>query len=158
MGRIDFSDDLEDFVNKVLEPSEALARIFENAYVGVSLNYGETEIKAGFHDVAQVSGALTTLTRFRLQQFVDRLQERVGPVQVKQPFKDIVVDYEVTQVEIEEAQSPGPTPHPDESLESIKSDVEKLKKRTQKVEKENEKRIKELEEIMEENPELWKKQ
>jgi len=116
MERNDFSEDLETFVDRVLEPSESFARLFQNAYVGVMLDHRMTvEIKANFNDVAQVSGALTTLTRFRLQQFVDRLQEQVGRVEVMQPRRDIVVDYEVSQVEIEKPQPPAPDPEPEDT-------------------------------------------
>lgn len=94
------NDNLVAFIDDLLEPSESFARIFQNAYVELMLTQGNSGAKADFNDVAQVSGALNSLTRFRLQQFVDRLQEKVGQVHVVVPTTNQVVDLEVQEVRI----------------------------------------------------------
>lgn len=102
MSYDDYSLDVAFFINQVLEPSESFARLFQNAHIDAMTNHGmDVEIKANFNDVGEVSGALTSLTRFRLQQFAEKLEERVGSVQVMQHRKDIAVDYEVCGVKVE---------------------------------------------------------
>jgi hypothetical protein len=92
------SEDLDAFIENVLEPSESFARLVQNAHVDMVLRYGKAEIKADFYDLAQVSGALNSLTRQRLLAFAARLQEQVGEVHVVQTERDIVVDHDVTEV------------------------------------------------------------
>ena len=100
-----FSTDLESFIDNVLEPSESFARLCQKAYDNVMLDHG---IKAEFMDIAQISGALTSLTRYRLQEFANKLKEQVGPVAVIQPRGSIAVDYQVTQVQIGEKRPETP--------------------------------------------------
>lgn len=100
MERDDFTPaDLDAFIENVLEPSESLARIFLNAHVDMQLRYGQqAEIRADFYNVAQVAGALNSLTRQRLQAFAARLQEQVGEVHVVQTERDVAIDCDVTEV------------------------------------------------------------
>lgn len=84
--------------------------------------------------MAEVSGAITSLARFRLQQFADRLEERVGDVKVFQPRNDGVVDYEVSSVAV------------------------KMDERLKNIEAETGRQEKLLQELIEKHPDLLKKQ
>ncbi|WP_027185645.1 hypothetical protein [Desulfovibrio inopinatus] len=91
------SINLSDFIDDVLTPSESFARLFANAYINTP---AKTCINADFMDVAEVSGALASLTRHRLQQFACKLQEQIGLVQVMQPRSDNLVECEIRNVQV----------------------------------------------------------
>lgn len=161
MGQNDISEDLDTFLDRLLEPSEAFARIFMNAYIDVMFSEGKASgIKANFDDVAQVSGALTTLTRLRLQQLSSILQQHIGDVEVLQPSRDIVINYEINGVEVKRKEPQAPTQDYVESVEGVDAETEKAKKRTQEIDKEleQERRKKQIRELLEEAPEFKKKQ
>lgn len=94
---------LQEYIDRVLEPSESLARLLMSAQGDVKFVYrSDIELKANFTDVAQISGALNSLARSRLLAFADKLYERSGGVVVGIPGQgnadEIVVDYEVSSV------------------------------------------------------------
>ena len=101
MERDDLSTILDSFIENVLEPSESFARMIQNAHVDMLMRYGKSGLKADFNDVAQVSGALTSLTRYRLQEFANLLQEQIGQVHVVQADRDTTVEYEITDVQVD---------------------------------------------------------
>ena len=95
----------QEYIDRVLEPSESLARLLRNAQLDMRFAHeSDIELKANFIDVAKISGALNSLARSRLLAFADRLHERTGEVVVGVPEssnkKDIVVDYEVSNVHL----------------------------------------------------------
>ena len=160
MGQNDFNDDLDTFFDRLLEPSEAFARIFQNAYVDAMMLTGKQfEIKATFEDVAQVSGALTSLTRLRLQQLAGCLQEKVGEVEVLIPRRDmIVVDYEIDGVEVKTKQPQSPCQRCEEMLETIETETERVKRQTAEIKRDTEQRKKKIQELLDNDPEFKKKQ
>lgn len=102
MERDEYPTNLQEFIENVLEPSESLARLLRDAFIDMALlTHSASGLKTSFNDMAQISGALTSLTRYRLQEFAERLQEHVGEVQVMQPEKNITIDYEVCGVQIQ---------------------------------------------------------
>lgn len=95
----------QEYISKVLEPSESLARLLRNAQFDVKFEHeSDIDLKANFIDVAQISGALNSLVRSRLLAFAEKLHDRTGGVVVGIPkssnCEDIVVDYEVSNVHL----------------------------------------------------------
>lgn len=100
MNNNEYATDLASFLDSVMSPSEAFAKIFIDGCIGVPV---QNMPRAGFEDIGVVAGALTALSRRQLQEFADMLQSQVGKIEVSQPTT-YTIPNKVCQVILEKSE------------------------------------------------------
>lgn len=76
--------DLASFIDEVMRPTESLSNMFHS--VSDSTPDGSKPPKVKTDDLAVVVGALSSLSRHRLQEFARHLQAETGFVKVEQAY------------------------------------------------------------------------